>query len=352
MSMRYQQLGSTGLFVSRLALGTSTFGGASHPLYNAIGGLAQPEADRIVGAALDAGINLFDSADVYAGGESEERLGAALGSRRHEVLVATKLGNRSGPGVNDSGQSRVHLLASIDASLTRLRTDYIDLLQLHTFDTLTGLEDVLRSLDIAIRAGKVRYAGCSNYAGWQLAKAAGIASHRGYDALVAVQAYYSVVGRDIERELVPAAIDHGVGILTWSPLAGGLLTGKFSRRSRPADGSRRLRFDFPPVDLEHAWNVIDVLEAIAAQRGTTVPVVALAWQLHQPGVTAAIVGARNPSQLEANLAAAELDLGAEELAAIDDVSRLKPEYPGWYHALSLGRKPGEASRLARTPPDK
>lgn len=348
--MRYQQLGSTGLFLSRLALGTSTFGGADNPLYSAIGGLGQPEANRIVGVALDAGINLFDSADVYAGGESEQRLGAALGARRKDVLVSTKLGNRSGPGVNDTGQSRVHVMQAIDASLRRLDTDWIDLLQLHTFDPFVALDDVLRSLDIAIRAGKVRYVGCSNYSGWQLTKAAAIAKELRCDAFVSVQSYYSVVGRDIEREVVPAALDARAGILTWSPLAGGLLTGKFNRRTRPQDESRRLRFDFPPVDLEHAWNVIDVLERIAARRGLSVPQLALAWQFHQPGITSAIVGARTPAQLEANLPAADLDLEPDELAEIDAVSRPRPEYPGWYHQLSLGRKPGEASRLSRTPP--
>ena len=346
--MQYQQLGRVGLFVSRIAFGTSTFGGARHPLYKVVGGLDQREADRIVGVALEAGINLFDTADIYAEGESETMLGKALGARRNDVLIATKAGNRSGGGPNEVGQSRVHLMAAIEASLRRLATDHVDLLQLHAFDPLTPFDDVVRTLDDAIRAGKVRYVGCSNFFAWQLVKAQAVAQSLSCERFASLQAYYSVVGRDIEREIVPAVVDQGLGLLTWCPLAGGLLTGKFTRSRRPADQSRRLHFDFPPVAMEHAYGVIDVLERVAARHAATVAQVSLAWQFHQPGVTAAIVGARSAEQLAENVKATELALTQEDLGEIDVASRLAPEYPRWYHELPLGRRPGEGRGLGRS----
>jgi len=346
--MKYQQLGKVGLFVSRIAFGTSTFGGAEHPLYKVVGGLDQREADRIVGVALDAGINLFDSADIYADGESESMLAKALGSRRNDVLIATKVGNRNGSGPNDVGHSRVHLMNAIDASLQRLQTDHVDLLQLHAHDPLTPIDDVLRTLDDAVRAGKVRYLGCSNVFAWQLMKALGAAASLGCEPFAAVQAYYSVVGRDLEREIIPAVLDQGLGLLTWAPLAAGLLTGKFTRTRKPGDPSRRLRFDFPPVRMPQAYDVIECLERVAARHGASVAQVALAWQFHQPAVTAAIVGARSAAQLQDNVKSVELELTSDDLAQIDAASRLESEYPAWYHALPLGRRPGEARGLGRT----
>ena len=346
--MQYQQLGRIGLFVSRIAFGTGTFGGAQHPLYKVVGGLDQREADRLVAVALDGGINLFDTADIYAEGESETMLGRALGARRKDVLIGTKVGNRSGAGPNEVGHSRVHLMAAIEASLRRLGTDYVDLLQLHAFDSLTPFDDIVRTLDDAVRAGKVRYLGCSNFYAWQLVKAQAVAAALGCEKFAALQAYYSVVGRDIEREIVPAVLDQGIGLLTWCPLAGGLLTGKFTRSRRPSDSSRRLRFDFPPVAMGHAYDVIDVLERVAARHGSTVARVSLAWQLHQPGVTAAVVGARSAEQLAENVESANLALTADDLAEIDAASRLAPEYPRWYHDLPLGRRPGEARTLGRS----
>jgi len=346
--MQYQQLGRVGLFVSRIAFGTSTFGGAEHPLYKVVGGLGQREADRIVGVALDAGINLFDTADIYAEGESETMLGRALGSRRNDVLIATKAGNRSGGGPNEVGHSRVHLMAAIESSLRRLGTDHIDLLQLHALDPLTPFDDVMRTLDDAVRAGKVRYLGCSNFHAWQVMKAQAAAVALGCEPFATVQAYYSVVGRDIEREIVPAILDQGLGLLTWCPLAGGLLTGKFTRSRRPSDQSRRLRFDFPPVAMEHAYAIVDVLERVAARRDATVAQVSLAWQLYQPGVTAAVVGARSAEQLAENVRATELALSPDDLSEIDGASRLVPEYPRWYQDLPLGRRPGEGRGLGRS----
>lgn len=345
--MQYQQLGRVGLFVSRLGFGTATFGGADSPLYSAIGGLDQPAADRLIGIALDAGINLFDTADIYAGGESEQRLGKALGARRKDVVIATKVGNRQGPGPNNVGHSRNHLMDTIEGSLRRLGTDRIDLLQLHTFDPLSPLDDVLRTLDDAVRSGKVRYLGCSNFFAWQIVKAQGIVASLGLERFASLQAYYSLATRDIEREIIPALTDQGMGLLTWCPLSGGLLTGKFSRSKTPSDNSRRLKFSFPPVNEEHGFKVIDALEVVAQRHGATVAQVALAWQFHQPAITAAIVGARRPEQLQENLKSVDLKLSADDLQALDDASRLTPEYPAWYQNMPLGRKPGEGSGIGK-----
>jgi aryl-alcohol dehydrogenase-like predicted oxidoreductase len=345
--MQYQQLGRVGLFVSRLGFGTATFGGADHPLYGAIGGLDQAAADQLVRIALDGGVNLFDTADIYAGGESEQRLGRALRGRRSEAVIATKVGNRHGPGPNEVGHSRGHLLATIEASLRRLETDYIDLLQLHTFDPLSPLDDVLRTLDDAVRSGKVRYLGCSNFFAWQLLKAQGIAAAQGVERIASLQAYYSVASRDIEREIIPALQDQQMGLLTWCPLSAGLLTGKYTRSKRPNDNSRRLKFSFPPVDEEHGYKVIDALDAVASRHGATVAQVALAWQFCQPAVTAAIVGARSAAQLQENLKSTELHLTPEDLQQIDMASRLTAEYPRWYQDLPLGRRPGEGSGIGK-----
>jgi aryl-alcohol dehydrogenase-like predicted oxidoreductase len=346
--MQFQQLGPVGLFVSRLAFGTATFGGAHHPLYGLLGGVTQEEADRMIGVALDAGINLFDNADIYAEGEGEVMLGRALGTRRRDAVIATKISNRVGPGPNQVGQSRVHLMNAIENCLRRLSTDRIDLLQLHTFDPLTRFEDCLRTLDDAISHGKVRYIGCSNFSAWQVMKAQAIATALGREAFVSVEAYYSVAGRDIERELVPFVQDQKLALLTWAPFAGGLLTGKFARDRKPDDNSRRLRFEFPPVDLPRAYDVIDVLAAVAARHGATVAQVALTWQLHQPFVTSVVFGVRRLQQLEDNLKSADLVLSEQDLAEIDAVSRLRPEYPRWQQDLPLGRFPGQGRNWTST----
>ncbi len=341
--MQYQLLGRTGLFVSRLALGTATFGGADDPVYRNVGGLNQPEADRLVGIALDAGVNLFDSADVYAKGESEQRLGKALGTRRNNVLVSTKIGNRLGTGPNHAGLSRVHIIESVEGSLRRLGTDHIDLLQLHVWDPLASVEDVMRSLNDVVRAGKVRYLGCSNFFAWQVMKAQMVAAELGLEKFVALQAYYSIASRDIEREIVPALLDQGIGLLSWSPLAAGLLSGKFRRDHKPGDPARRLTSSFPPVDEEHAYQVIDALAAVAARHGASVAQIALGWQFRQPALTAAVVGARNEAQLTDNLKSLDVKLTDEDLAQLDRASRLQTEYPRWYHDIPLGRMPGSSS---------
>lgn len=343
--MQYRQFGRTGLYVSCLGLGTATFGGADHPVYRNIGGLGQKEADELVGIALDAGVNLFDTADVYAAGESEQRLGRALGARRHEAVIATKIGNRHGAGPNDTGLSRVHIMAAVDGALRRLGTDHIDLLQLHTFDPLSPLDDVMRSLDDLVRAGKVRYLGCSNFFAWQVMKAQSVAAALGSERFVALQAYYSLASRDIEREIIPALQDQGMALLTWCPLSGGLLTGKYRRASRPTDPARRISFDFPPVETEHGFRVIDALETVAQRHGATLAQVALAWQYAQSAVTVAVVGARTPAQLRDNLGSVELRLSAADLAELDQVSALRKEYPRWYQEIPLGRQPGELSGI-------
>jgi aryl-alcohol dehydrogenase-like predicted oxidoreductase len=339
--MQYQQLGSTGAFVSRLALGGSTFGGADIPVYSVIGGLSQQDADKMVGVALEAGVNLFDTADIYAGGESEMRLGTALGKHRQDVLLSTKLFHRMGPGPNNVGHSRLHMMRALEESLRRLKTDYIDLYQLHLYDPLTGFEEILRTLDDAIRQGKVRYIGCSNLTAWQIMKALGVSQQHGWEKFVCVQAYYSLSGRDIEREILPLCEDQKLGLMTWSALAGGLLTGKFTRHAKPNDGSRRLQLDFPPVNLEQSYNIIDVARDIAQRDGVSVAQVAIAWQLHKPAITSVILGARNIEQLQDNLGATDVKLTPADMAALDEASKLVAEYPEWLQSRPAARLPGE-----------
>lgn len=339
--MQYQQLGSTGAFVSRLALGGSTFGGADVPVYNVIGGLSQQEADKMVGLAMDAGVNFFDTADIYAGGESETRLGAAVRARRHDVMLSTKVFHRMGPGPNQVGHSRLHLMRALDESLRRLQTDYIDLYQLHLYDPVTGFEEILRTLDDAVRAGKVRYLGCSNLTAWQTMKALGISERQGLEKFACVQAYYSLSGRDIEREILPMVEDQKLGLMTWSALAGGLLTGKFTRIKRPNDSSRRLQLDFPPVDIEQSYDIIDILQQIASRENVSVAQVAIAWQLHIPAVTSVILGARTLEQLQDNLGAVAVKLSQADMEALDAASCLKMEYPEWLQSRPAARFPGE-----------
>jgi aryl-alcohol dehydrogenase-like predicted oxidoreductase len=320
-------LGRTGLYVSELCFGAMTFGGEG--FWKVVGSQGQSEADKLVSRSLEAGINFFDTADVYSNGLSEQLLGKALGARRKDVVLATKVRGRTGPGVNDVGLSRGHIMDSVHNSLKRLGTDYIDLYQIHGADLVTPLDETLRALDDLVRQGKVRYLGASNLAAWQLMKALGISEHRGLSRFESLQAYYSIAGRDLERELVPLMKDQQLGLMVWSPLAGGFLSGKFRRNSQGPEGARRAAFDFPPVDKERAYNVIDVMDGIAQAHNASVARVALAWLLHQPHVTTLIIGAKTSEQLEDNLQAPTLKLTPEQLTALNTVSALPPEYPAW-----------------------
>ena len=340
--MRYNTLGRTGLFVSELCFGSMTFGGTGG-IWEKIGQTPQQEADALVGIALDAGINFFDTADVYSDGESERILGRALGARRKDVVLASKVRGRTGPGPNDVGLSRAHIMASIDGSLTRLGTGWLDLYQIHGYDALTPLDETLRALDDCVRAGKVRHVGCSNLAAWQIAKANGLAARHDWSRFESLQAYYTIAGRDLERELVPVLADQQMGLMVWSPLAGGLLSGKYTRDETGPAGSRRTAFDFPPVDRDRAFACVDVMRVIGDAHGVSVARVALAWLLAQRHVTTIIIGARNEQQLHDNVAATTLALEPEDLAALDKVSALAPEYPGWMIARqAAGREPAPA----------
>lgn len=346
--MRLNPLGRTGIFVSELCLGTMTFGGAAG-MWGQIGDLQQTDAEKLIGQALDAGINFIDTADVYAEGVSEEITGQALKNLkipRENVLLASKVFGVTGAGPNNRGLSRSHILDGVKASLKRLQVDHIDLYQVHGFDPATPIEETLRALDQLVRHGHVRYVGVSNWAAWQIVKALGIAERLGLSRFESLQAYYSVAGRDLERELIPMLRSEGLGLMVWSPLAGGFLSGKYRRDQQNTEtGSRRIAFDFPPVNKEKAWDCIDVMRPIAAAHGVSVARIALAWLLHQPQVTSVIVGAKRPDQLADNIAAAELTLSTEELDQIGKVSQLPSEYPGWM----LGRQ-GDLRRqqIART----
>ena len=332
--MRYNRLGHSGLFVSELCLGTMTFGG-SDDMWGQIGQLQQDAADKLVGTALDAGVNFIDTANIYASGKSEEILGQALknlGVKREEVVIATKVHGQMGEGPNARGASRGHILDQAKASLARLQLDHIDLYQIHGFDPATPIVETLEALDTLVRHGHVRYIGVSNWAAWQIAKAVGIAEARRLAPLVSLQAYYTLAGRDLEREIVPMLLSENVGLMVWSPLAGGFLSGKFDRDGQTAEG-RRVSFDFPPIDKERAYGVIDVMRRIAGEKGCTVPQVAIAWLLHQKAVTSVIVGAKRVDQLVDNLGAVDVTLSEADLAALDEVSRLPAEYPGWMIAM-------------------
>ena len=343
--MKYRLLADTGVFVSELCLGTMTFGGRGQ-MWEVIGGLDQPSVDAIVGRSLDAGVNVIDTADVYSAGESETLLGHALATRRKDVVLATKVRGRMGKLANQVGLSRLHIVEALEASLTRLGTDYIDLYQIHRFDALTGLEDTLRALDDLVHAGKVRYIGCSNLAAWQLMKALAISRAEGLERFKCTQSYYSLAGRELEREMIPLLKDQGLGLLVWSPLAGGFLSGKFTRDDRD-DAARRAKFDFPPIDKEKAFDIVDVMKRIAGAHGASVAQVALAWVLAKDVVTSVIIGARNVTQLEDNLKSADLSLASEDLQALDEASRIPPEYPAWMEMMPSDRRPGEERRFER-----
>lgn len=330
--MRYKKLGNTGLFVSELCLGTMTFGG-EEGMWGKIGQLRQAEAEQLVGSALDAGINFIDTANVYSEGRSEEITGQALKNLkipRENVVVATKVFGETGTaGVNSRGSSRYHILSSVKESLRRLQLDHIDLYQLHGFDPATPVEETLYALDTLVRQGHVRYIGISNWAAWQIVKALGIAERLGLARFASLQAYYTIAGRDLERELVPMMQSEGLGLMVWSPLAGGLLSGKYTRDGQGEAGSRRLEFDFPPVNKDRAFDCVDAMREVADAKGATVAQVALAWLLHQQAVTSVIIGAKRADQLADNIAATQIQLGEEDLRKLDAVSALPREYPGW-----------------------
>jgi aryl-alcohol dehydrogenase-like predicted oxidoreductase len=347
--MQFQLLGNTGVFVSRLCFGTMTFGGKA-TMFEAIGALGQKEADALVGQSIDGGINFFDTANVYATGESETLTGKALGARRRDVVLATKVFARMGDGPNETGLSRLHIMRQAEESLQRLGTDYIDLYQIHGFDELTPFEETLRAMDDLVRQGKVRYIGCSNLTAWQAMKSLGISERQNLEKFVTVQAYYSIAGRELEREIVPMLVDQKMGLLPWSPLAGGFLTGKFTRSGVSDGDSRRSKFNFPPVDLEKAHAIVDVMREVGSAKGASIAQIALAWLLHQPFVTSVIIGAKKESQLKDNLGSADVKLDAEELKRLGEVSKLAPEYPGWMQNLPSSRRPGEKrdwSRVAK-----
>lgn len=341
--MRYRTLGNTGLFVSEISLGTMTFGGRG--FWSGIGSLDQPLADRLVGRALDAGVNFIDTADVYSEGLAEEITGKAIRNcarPRTELVLATKVFGSTGPGANDRGASRSHIMDGIKASLKRIGTDYVDLYQIHALDQITPIEETVRALDDLVRQGHVRYVGVSNWSAWTLMKAIGIAERHGWTRPVSLQAYYSIAARDIEREIVPLLQSERVGLMVWSPLAGGLLSGKFTRDGKGPVGARRVSFDFPPVNRERLFDCVDIMRTIADPRGVSVARIALAYVLAKPFATSVIIGAKTLEQLEDNLAAADLQLTPEELTKLDTVSALPSEYPGWMiefqHARS--RLPG------------
>ena len=331
--MRYNPLGRTGLFVSELCLGTMTFGG-SDGMWGQIGALGQSDAEKLIGQAVDAGINFIDTADVYADGASEQITGQALKNlkiARDSVVVATKVFGQTSPGPNGRGLSRSHILDGVKDSLKRLQLDHIDLYQVHGFDNATPIDETLRALDQLVRHGHVRHVGVSNWAAWQIMKALGMSERLGLARFESLQAYYSVAGRDLERELIPMLNSEDVALMVWSPLAGGFLSGKYGRdqAGKAEEGSRRIAFDFPPVNKEKAWDCIDAMRPIAESKGVSVARVALAWLLHQPRVTSVIIGAKRSEQLADNIAAAQVVLSLEELQAIDSASGLSPEYPGW-----------------------
>jgi aryl-alcohol dehydrogenase-like predicted oxidoreductase len=329
--MKYNTLGNTGLLVSEICLGTMTFA-PGEGMWKPIAGVEQNLAEQLLKASVDAGVNFVDTADVYTNGESEKMLGQAirnLGITRKDIVIATKVFGRTGPGRNDVGASRGHIMDGVEASLKRLQTDYIDLYQIHGSDSVTPVEETLRALDTLVSQGKVRYIGCSNWYAWQLMKALGISEAKNFARLDTLQAYYSIAGRDLEREIVPLLREQKTGLLVWSPLAGGLLSGKFSREHQKPEDSRRSAFDFPIVDKDRTWRILDVLRPIADARGTGVATVALAWALSKPFVTSIIIGAKRIEQLQQNLAAADFRLSEDEMKRLDEVSALPPEYPGW-----------------------
>jgi len=339
--MKYNQLGKTGVLVSELCLGTMTFGGKGY--WKAIGEQTQEEVKSLTKTAIDSGINFIDTANAYSEGLSETMLGKALrslGISHQQLVIATKLRIRMGSGANQVGLSRLHIADSVNDSLQRLDLSHIDLLYIHGVDTLTPLEETMRGLEDVVRSGKVRYLGISNHPAWMVAKANGFADKMGWTKFAALQNYYSIAARDVERELVPLALSEGLALMPWSPLAGGFLSGKFTRNNEVAGDSRRDTFDFPPVNKEKAYDIIDVLQQIGDSHQVSAARVALAYILQKPAVTSIIIGAKKHDQLLDNIAATQLELSAYELQQLDTISALNPEYPGWMlERQALGRMP-------------
>ena len=340
--MEYRQLGNSGFKVPELSLGTGTFGGGGE-FFKAWGSSDVAEATRLVDVCLEHGLTMFDSADIYSGGMAEEILGEAIKGRRDQVLISTKGTFRSGTGPNDVGSSRFHLKRAIEASLKRLKTDYIDLYQLHAFDAMTPIDEVLETLDHEVRAGRIRYIGCSNFSGWHLMKSLATAEKYGYPKYVAHQAYYSLIGRDYEWELMPLGLDQGVGAVVWSPLGWGRLTGKICR-GQPLPEKSRLQSKAvvdlgPTVADEYVYKVVDALDAVAAETGKTVPQVALNWLLRRPTVANVIIGARNEEQLKQNLGAVGWNLTPAQVKTLDDASDVVPAYPYWHQRGFAERNP-------------
>jgi len=342
--MRYNQFGNTGLFVSEICLGTMTFGApGANGIWGTIASLGQEGVDQIVARSIAAGVNFFDTADVYSIGQSEELLGQSirnLGVNRETVILATKVHGTMGEGPNQRGSSRGHIMDSVEGSLKRLQTDHIDLYQLHGTDTVTPIEETLRALDDLVTSGKVRYVGVSNWQAWRVAKALGISKRNGYARFEAIQSYYSIAGRDLEREIVPLINEERLGLMVWSPMAGGLLSGRYGPGAPGNGEGRRANFNFPPVNEDRAWAAVAEMRKIARKHDVSVATVALGYVLAKPFVMSVIIGASGLEQLEQNLASVKVKLDAEDIAKLDEVSALPSEYPGWMlERQGVGRRP-------------
>jgi aryl-alcohol dehydrogenase-like predicted oxidoreductase len=328
--MKYNFLGSTGLLVSEICFGTMTFGGKG--MWEAIGKVQQQEVNDLMKTVVDAGINFIDTANVYSFGESETLLGQSiidLGLTRNELVIATKVRGKMGDGINNVGLSRYHIFNSVNESLQRLQLDHIDILYVHGVDKRTPVEETMRALNDVVLTGKVRYIACCNWPAWMVMKAQGIAEKHGWNKFIGLQYFYSLAGRDIEREILPLAADQNLAVMPWSPLAGGFLSGKYTRNNENGGDGRRSAFDFPPINKDKTFDIIDVLNEVAKDHNTTTAAVALAWVRQQPGITSTIIGAKRIDQLNDNISSTEFELSAKDLQKIDEISALPKEYPGW-----------------------
>jgi aryl-alcohol dehydrogenase-like predicted oxidoreductase len=349
--MQYSRLGGTGLIVSKFALGSMTFGSDPTGPFASTYKVDQATANDLVARAIDAGVNYFNSADVYAGGDSERILGKAIGAKRQQVVIATKVGNRMGPGLVEAGLSRRHILSAADASLARLGTDYIDVYLAHKVDALTPIEETLDALEELVRAGKVRYVGFSNWPAWLAAKAVGIQRERGYRQFRGAEMYYSLVGRDLEHDVVPFCTDAGIGVMVWSPLAGGFLSGKYTRAKPKGESGDRLGgLEFLPYDKDRGYALVDLLTSIGKARGATPAQVSLAWLLTRPAVASVLVGASSRRQLDENLKATDIQLTADDLAALDAATRPTAVYPNWFNERVVDGKQYKALNLPLAAP--